>query len=85
MEQVHRLDSGLSGAAAFHADGESARPEDVTWVERYRMDASGERYDPHVTLGVGEVPETVQTTPFVASQLGLCHLGTLLYVQARAR
>ena len=75
MEWVRVFDAGSAGADAFRADGEDARPEDVAWVERYRTDRSGERFDPHVTLGVGHIHETVPSTPFVASTLALCHLG----------
>ena len=75
MERVHAFETGPPGGDAFDAEGVRARPEDVTWVERYRMDASAERFDPHITLGVGHLTETIPPTPFVASTLMLCHLG----------
>ena len=62
-------------AAAFQADGEPARPADVTWVEGFRERSSYSNYDPHVTVGIG--PRALSAAPFrfPVEEVALCRLG----------
>ena len=71
--------SGFAGdafAAAFVADAEPPRGADIEWVARFRTRAAGDRFEPHVTLGVGELDRgAVPRIAFTAADLAACHLG----------
>lgn len=62
-------------AAAFVAEGEPARDADVAWVRHFRAQAAGPRFEPHVTLGVGELGGAAPRIEFTATELAACHLG----------
>ncbi|MCY4077811.1 MAG: 2'-5' RNA ligase family protein [Acidobacteria bacterium] len=71
--------SGVAGdalAGAFVADGEPPRGGDIEWVTRFRTRAAGDRFEPHVTLGVGALDRgAVPPIAFTATELAACHLG----------
>ncbi len=46
----------------------------VEWVRNYKDKASFENFWPHITLGVGDLKESIDLT-FRASRLAICHLG----------
>ena len=62
-------------ASAFAGGGEPARDGDVDWVTRFRTQAAGPRFEPHVTLGVGALGESPPPIAFTAGRLAACHLG----------
>jgi len=63
------------GRDAFWTDGDTPRTADIEWVAMFREQASLERFDPHITIGVGAIAAHVDTTSFAAAELALCHLG----------
>lgn len=76
LDALEDLDAGPGGAAAFLSDGgEPPRAADVAWVARFRADAAGSRFDPHVTLGVGAAVEPAAPIRTAAARVALCHLG----------
>ncbi|MCY3844437.1 MAG: 2'-5' RNA ligase family protein [Acidobacteria bacterium] len=61
---------------AFVADGEPPRGGDIEWVTRFRTRAAGDRFEPHVTLGVGALDRGAEPRlAFTATELAACHLG----------
>ena len=62
-------------ASAFVAGGEPARDGDVEWVTQFRAQATGARFEPHVTLGVGALDDAATRIAFTATELAACHLG----------
>jgi len=57
------------------ADPTSVSASTVGWVNEYPSASFG-RFWPHVTLGIGTLPEEVALpAPSMASRLALCHLG----------
>ena len=63
------------GAAAFQQDDAPPRDADVIWVTRFRAASSYARFDPHITIGIGPSPITVDPFTFVARAIAVCHLG----------
>ena len=49
----------------------------VSWVKNFLQSSTREHYQPHITLGIGEVNKLPYHFPikFTASQLAICHLG----------
>jgi len=85
-EPLQRLHESLMGALAgfeetacgessFLSGGEEIRPNDVDWVAHYSSRSSFGRYQPHITIGHGELTGPVKPLDFVADQLAVCHLG----------
>ncbi len=62
-------------AAAFQQDDAPPRGADVAWVTRFRTDSSYARFDPHITVGIGPTPVTVDPFAFTACEIAVCHLG----------
>ena len=62
-------------AAAFQQDDAPPRDADVIWVTRFRTASSYARFDPHITVGIGLNPITVDPFTFVAHAIAICHLG----------
>lgn len=60
---------------AFVTNGHGPRPADVEWVGMFRERSALQRFDPHVTIGVGALATSVGPIPFVATRLAICHLG----------
>ncbi|MEW6684236.1 MAG: 2'-5' RNA ligase family protein [Nitrospirota bacterium] len=57
-------------------DPASVTASTLGWVNEYPASASFDRFWPHITLGVGTVPEGVPLpAPGQAPRLALCHLG----------
>ena len=76
MDRLLPLESGAGTAAAFSdAGGEPARDADVDWVRRFRQRAAYERFDPHVTVGVGPLPPADPLPAADAVRVALCQLG----------
>ena len=63
------------GADTFHTNGEPPRPGDVDWVTRFRTRSANAQYEPHITLGVGDLATAVSPLTFTASRVAACHLG----------
>jgi 2'-5' RNA ligase len=61
-------------AAQFYAPGE-VKENAITYVNRFRQEASHENFWPHITLGLGEHPAETIDLSFTADRLALCHLG----------
>ena len=76
MDRLGPFESATGTAAAFYAaGGEPARDADVDWVRRFRTAAAYERFDPHVTVGVGPLPEAAPLPAADAVRVALCQLG----------
>lgn len=76
MDGLRRFESAQGDATAFlDAGGPPARDADVEWVRRFRTHAAYDRFDPHVTLGVGELPEPGPLPAVDATRVALCQLG----------
>ena len=75
MDALLRFDVGHATLASFVANHEPPRAADLDWVTNYRAQAAYDRFDPHITLGVGALPATPEPARFVATHLVLCHLG----------
>src|SRR3972149_2922682 len=43
------------------------------WVKGFAKDSVRENYKPHITLGLGELKDTIAPVEFTASKLALCH------------
>ena len=63
------------GAAAFQHDDAPPRHADVVWVTRFRAESSYARFDPHITIGIGPDPVTVDPFTFTAREIAVCRLG----------
>ena len=76
MNGLRQFESAQGDATAFlAAGGLPARDADVDWVWRFRADAAYDRFDPHVTIGVGELPEPSPLPASDAARVALCQLG----------
>lgn len=60
---------------AFQVDDHPARDSDVQWVTRFRQDSAFERFDPHITIGIGSAPALLVPWSFTANTVALCRLG----------
>ena len=60
---------------AFWTDGNAPRSADIEWVATFRQQSALQRFDPHITIGVGALNARVAPTSFVATQLAMCQLG----------
>jgi hypothetical protein len=60
---------------AFLTDGDGPRAADIEWVSTFRQQSSLQRFNPHITIGVGTLAARVTPSPFLATQLALCQLG----------
>lgn len=64
-------------------DPPSITESTVWWVSHYHTASSFDRFWPHITLGIGTLPEgTPWPTRGAASKLALCHLGHRCTCQA---
>ena len=63
------------GAAAFQQDDDPPRDTDVAWVTRFRPDSSYSQFDPHITVGIGSDPVTIDPFTFAAREIAVCRLG----------
>jgi hypothetical protein len=45
------------------------------WIKSYATKSSFNNFNPHITLGFGELPDIRTPIAFTASHLALCHLG----------
>ena len=76
MDRLQPFESGPGDETAFFSDVvEPARHADVEWVRQFRTQAAHGRFDPHVTLGVGPVPQLDPPRGGDATRAALCHLG----------
>ena len=76
MDRLRRFESAQGDATAFlAADGLPARDADVEWVHEFRTHAAYDRFDPHVTIGVGRLPEPGPLPAADATRVALCQLG----------
>ncbi len=60
---------------AFWTDGDGPRSADIAWVATFREQSALQRFDPHITVGVGPLAAGVAPTPFVVTRLAMCQLG----------
>ena len=75
MDHLETFRTNDGGAEAFWTDGDVPRAADVSWVATFREEAAFHRFDPHITIGVGQLDGEVDRTRFVATEVALCHLG----------
>ena len=62
------------GTPAAFVDGDG-RVGDVLWVTGYRLKSSFSAWEPHITLGHGDDPPSIEPFSFTADTVAVCHLG----------
>lgn len=77
MDRLQQFECDEEGdATAFLSTGGlPARDADVDWVLRFRADAAYDRFDPHVTVGVGALHEPGPLPAADGARVALCQLG----------
>ena len=76
MDRLRQFESAQGDATAFlSAGGLPARDADVEWVRQFRTHAAYDRFDPHVTVGVGTLQEPGPLPAVEATRVALCQLG----------
>ncbi len=73
MESLRGLERPEGTPAAFA--GDEPRLRDVLWVATYRLKSSFGAYTPHVTLGHGSGPPSIEPFSFECRAAAVCHLG----------
>jgi hypothetical protein len=73
MEVLRGFERAEGGPGAFV--GGDGRMGDVLWVSSYRLKSSFAEYRPHITLGYGEQPPSIDPFRFRAASIAACHLG----------
>jgi hypothetical protein len=73
LDAARPFDRERGDGSAFFAN--DARDRDVQWVTGYRTSSSGPSFQPHITLGHGIRPPTIEPVDFDATTVAACHLG----------
>jgi 2'-5' RNA ligase len=73
MEALRGVERPEGGPGAFY-QGEG-RVGDVIWVSGFRLKASFGAFTPHITLGHGAQPPTIEPFAFDGTTVAACHLG----------
>ncbi len=73
MEALRGLERQEGTPAAFFEH--DARLKDVLWVSGYRLKSSFGAFQPHITLGHGSDPPSIEPFSFEAVRIAACHLG----------
>jgi len=73
MEALRGLERPEGTPAAFF--DHDARLKDVLWVTGYRLRSSFGAFQPHITLGHGSEPPSIEPFSFDATRIAACHLG----------
>jgi 2'-5' RNA ligase len=73
LDAARPFDRERGDGSAFFAN--DARDRDVQWVTGYRTSSSGPSFQPHITLGHGIRPPTIEPVDFDATAVAACHLG----------
>jgi 2'-5' RNA ligase len=73
MEALRGLERPDGGPHAFF-EGQG-RMGDVLWVAGFRLKSSFGAFTPHITLGHGNEPPSVEPFEFDATTVAACHLG----------
>ena len=50
-------------------------PGTLEWISAYAIESSSERFEPHITLGLGQAEPLRKPITFTASRIAICHLG----------
>jgi hypothetical protein len=75
MAALAEFEETAGDESSFLPGDEEIRPSDVEWVAHYRHRSSFGCYQPHITIGHGDLEEPVEPLDFVADRLSVCHLG----------
>lgn len=76
MDGLRRFESAQGDATAFLSTGGlPARDADVEWVRQYRTHAAYDRFDPHITVGVGALHGPGPLPAGEGARVALCQLG----------
>lgn len=75
MDRLAPFDTPGGSRDAFVSDTERPRSSDVRWVQQFRAEAAYDRFDPHITLGVGPVADWTGPTRALAEEIALFQLG----------
>ncbi len=76
MDRLRRFESAQGDATAFLATGGlPARDADVEWVHQFRTHAAYDRFDPHITVGVGTLQGLGPLPAADGARVALCQLG----------
>ena len=76
MDRLRRFESAQGDATAFlAAEDLPPRDADVDWVLHFRANAAYDRFDPHITVGVGTLQELNPLPAAAGARVALCQLG----------
>jgi hypothetical protein len=75
MAGLAEFEETAGDESSFLRGDEEIRPRDVDWVARYRHRSSFGCFQPHITVGHGDLEGPVEPLDFVADRLAVCHLG----------
>jgi 2'-5' RNA ligase len=73
MEALRGLERPEGTPSAFF--DHDARLADVLWVSGFRLKSSFGAFQPHITLGHGHEPPSIEPFAFDATTVAACHLG----------
>jgi 2'-5' RNA ligase len=73
MEGLRGLERPEGTPSAFF--DHHARLADVLWVSGFRLKSSFGAFQPHITLGHGDEPPSIEPFAFDATAVAACHLG----------
>lgn len=73
MDALRGLERPEGTPSAFF--DHDARLADVLWVSGFRLKSSFGAYEPHITLGHGDEPPSIESFTFDATAVAACHLG----------
>jgi hypothetical protein len=75
MNGLRHFEAADGTLESFISDSESPSAADLEWVKNYRKQAAYKNFDPHITIGVGNILETPTPRRFLVNQLALFQLG----------
>ena len=75
MDRLAAFERGTGSASSFHTNGWPARTSDVEWVRNFRTKSAYVWYEPHITVGVGDLISSIAPLAFTTPHVAACHLG----------
>lgn len=75
MDAMAPYELSTSEPDSFQSDGVPPRSADILWVATFRNRSSYGRYAPHITIGIGTQPFTIEPFQFTAHEIAMYQLG----------
>jgi len=60
----------------YQENGEEIHDTTIHYIKNFSSEHSHERYEPHITVGSGDMEIEISSFEFEAGELALCHLGS---------